>query len=136
MKQLDFLERLKDTLDQVTLPNDISEFHLGMLKDDPSIAIIPQPSGEEQVYFGGKRNKVYNIGILMKHPYDGVCNDVLTNVYQFLEQTKDLPSSNDSYEFVSLRTTNLPNKVGHDDFSNQVWSADFAITITIYKGVL
>ena len=136
MKQLDFLDRLRDTLNQVTLPPDVQGFELGMLRDDPSIAIIPQPSGEEQIYFGGKRNKVYNIGILMKHHYDGVCNDTLTNVYQYLERLRDLPSLNESYEFVMLRTTNLPNKVGHDDFKNQVWSVDFAITITIYKGVL
>ena len=132
-KKLDFMQGLKRELEQLNLGIPIT---IGLLGEAESIALINLAGGEEVVYMDRKRDKVYNVGVLIKHRQDGVCFNALTEVYQRLENAKDIPSMNDSYEFIGIKTSNLPHKSGVDEKGFNVWSTDFAVRILIYKGVI
>lgn len=108
---------------------------VGLMREEPSMTLFNLAGGEELVYMNGEREKTYNIGILMKHESDSVCFNELTNVYQKLENLKELKSKNDSFDFSTIITANLPNKTGVEPKGLNVWSADFKIKILIYKGV-
>ncbi|MCW6681611.1 minor capsid protein [Aerococcaceae bacterium NML160702] len=133
MKQLDFMERLRDEVKKIVKDLPLG---IGTLGERDSVAIVNMPGGEEVMYMSRKREKTYNISVLMKHKKDSECFNVLTAVYQHVENLQDLTSLNDSYEFVSALTVNLPSKQGYDEKGYQVWAVDFAINILIERGVV
>lgn len=133
--RLDFLERLREKLNVIYLPNEIKSFGLNLVLETECATILLLPGGEEQKFMDGSRDKQHNLSVVMKHKSDRVCFDVLTDVYRLIENIRHLPSDNGSYEYIGSRTLNLPNKVGQDPKGLNLWSADFQITINIQKGV-
>ena len=100
----DFLERLSDTIDSIDGVEMISK--VGGLGIEESLSVYALPGGE--VVGGdmsGARDVRLPFEIAIKSKSQPVANDTLWLINQGLGSIDiDIPSSNDSYEFVMNRT--------------------------------
>lgn len=126
------MERLYDVV-VATVPS--VKVSIGVLDENESITLMNLAGGDEVVYMSGKRDKTYNVAVLMKHRQDSVCFNTLNTIYQALERVKELESVNDSFRFLGVQTANLPHKTAIDEKGLNIWEIDFKIHVEIYKGV-
>ncbi len=132
-KELDFMNNLNKVINDMGL---YARSGIGLLKADESISIMAMPGGAEVEYMDGTRDKDYQIQVNAKSENQLNCYNALNYIYQVLENLKELPSKNGSYEFNRISTTSLPSFLHRDEQGFWVYVLSLSAKITIYEGVV
>lgn len=127
--EVDFIERVRDKVEGYNLFIDPV---IGPLGDSESMSVVPVPGGAEVVFIDGERDKTQNFSINIKTKNQKEAYDVLSKIYQKLENLPDLPSENGSYDFERIRTTSMPAVSVVDPRGFYICQVTFAADITIY----
>ncbi len=131
--ELDFLDNLNNKINSLGL---YARSVIGLLKADESISIMAMPGGAETEYMDGTRDKEMQIQVNAKSKDQLNCYHSLNYIYQVLENTTELPSLNDSYEFNKIETKSLPSMLHQDEQGFWVYVLSLSAKITIYEGVV
>ena len=103
---MDLLERLADTINELSLP---TRCMLGYLGASDSLVVYPLPGGTvDAVYMDGRKDEVLNYEIAMKSQDQENISQALWLITRHLQEVKDIQSETNSFEFDGLQITNMP----------------------------
>lgn len=103
---MDLLERLADTINELSLP---IRCMLGYLGASDSLVVYPLPGGTvEEVYMDGRKDEVLNYEVAMKSRSQENISQSLWMITRHLQEVKDIQSETNSFEFDGLQITNMP----------------------------
>ncbi len=125
---MDFLERLvKDALGG---RNFYAPVVSGVTRDGNSIAVIATPSNEIRHYYDGTYDQGFTFQVTTKHDNELTSYQTLLLITDLLKNLRDVPSTNDSYEFNGIELTTVPNIIGKDEryyYYSAMFKADLYI---------
>ena len=129
---MDFLERLVSNINSVVdLP---LECKLGYLDSDDALILQSlEESGIKKEYFDGMKDLQLKLQLFMKSNSQNQANDILWNLVNYLNNLDDVPSNNNSYEFVSLTVTDTPFTLGVNESGLYTFSIKFQADLMVHN---
>lgn len=126
---MDFIDRLKDSVNTLNLP---IKARTGYLSDKETLVIYPLAgSSVTQKYMDGVKDVNLNYEIAMKSKDGQRINDTLWIIQNYLEQLEDVTSTDGSFEFTELKITNKPFINYTDDSGWFVFLLDITASVTV-----
>lgn len=128
---MDFVERLKDSINTINLP---LKMRTGYLSDKETLVVYPSPGSRVvQQYMDGNQDVNLNYQIAMKSKNGGVINDTLWIIQNYLEALMIVTSIDNSFEFNGLVIANKPFISEADEQGWFVFLLDVTANVTIYE---
>ncbi len=129
---MDFLERLTDRVNLIpTLPKNCE---MGYLDVGESFVVYPLPGSRViREYMDGVKEQQLNFEFAMRSQSQATINQTLWLVQNELENLDDIPSGNESFEFIDLTITNKPYINQADDKGLFVFLLDIQAKITVFR---
>lgn len=128
---MDFMERLKDNINELTLPMHLT---LGYLTTKDSLVLYPLPGGQViREYYDGIKDQSLNFEIGIKTKDQQKANATLWLIQNHLEQLEELKSTDSSFEFQNLKVSNKPFLSDQDEQGFFVYLLDITATLTTLK---
>lgn len=128
---MDFIERLKDSVNQIeNLP---IKCVLGYLKPTESLVIYPLAGSKvEREFFDGVKDQALNYEFAMKSKDQEKIQAGLWLIQNYLEELDSLTSNDGSFEFREIYITNKPYINSGDDQGFYIFQIDIMASITTF----
>ncbi|WP_166740308.1 phage tail terminator protein [Shouchella lehensis] len=130
---MDFLERL--LLDVLNKQDYYAMVSSPVTLQGNSIAVSVMPSNNRAVYYDGTYDQGYMFQVMTKHEQQLEAYQTLLRITDFLDNIKDIPSQNNSYEFNGITVAGDPNVVGKDG-NHYFYVAQFRADLYIKRSEL
>ncbi|WP_203334358.1 phage tail terminator protein [Planococcus beigongshangi] len=129
---MDFMERLKDKINEIPLLPIACA--LGYLGAGDSLVLYPLPGSKTVTeYMDGTKDQQLNYEIAMRSKLQSKINGTLWMIQNELANLAEIESQNNSFEFEELIITNMPFINQADDQGWYVFLLDVQAKITVFK---
>ncbi len=140
MIQMDFPKKLNEF---ITEQNYGIKNIIGLAQKGDSLSVLLLPGGPQRIFHDGSRDKTYTVQFITKisdvnenvNAHELSLN-IMTDLISKLEVLEDLPSENDSYEFVDIEIATLPSFMSMDEMGNIFYTFTINANLYIKKGVV
>lgn len=128
---MDFIDRLKDSVNILSLP---LKMRTGYLGTSETLVVYPMPGSKvTQLYMDGTKDIDLNYEIAMKSEDGQKISDTLWLIQNYLENLLEIESDDNSFEFNGLEITNKPFISDADTKGWFVFLLDIKANVTIYN---
>lgn len=128
---MDFVERLKDSINTINLP---LKMRTGYLSDKETLAVYPSPGSRVvQQYMDGTKDVNLNYQIAMKSKDGELINNTLWIIQNYLEALMSVTSNDNSFEYNGLVIANKPFISEADEQGWFVFLLDVTANVTIHE---
>lgn len=128
---MDFVERLKDSINTINLP---LKMRTGYLSDKETLVVYPSPGSRVvQQYMDGTKDVNLNYQIAMKSKDGELINNTLWIIQNYLEALMSVNSNDNSFEYNGLVIANKPFISEADEQGWFVFLLDVTANVTIYE---
>lgn len=132
--ELDFMSNLRDEVNTLGLSLICK---LGELEPNESLVVYMLPGGRTTGGgYDGTIEKRFNLEFAVKTKSLLEGYQLLNKVGRHLELLSNLPSKNDSYEFMGIVVASEPNEVGDGVTDYKIHTMSVQADIELYEGVL
>lgn len=122
---MDFIDQLLEVSNQVPVP-----IRIHSLDKDESMRLTALPGGKTvETFMDGSKQKELNYEFVYKTKCENA-DRIMIELGELLEEQEDIPSSNNSYQFVGITIVDEPFFTGYDD--KQFLYYRLAIKATLY----
>ncbi|MBO0427275.1 MULTISPECIES: phage tail terminator protein [unclassified Enterococcus] len=128
---MDFVERLKDSINTINLP---LKMRTGYLSDKETLVVYPSPGSRVvQQYMDGTKDVNLNYQIAMKSKDGELINNTLWIIQNYLEALMSVTSNDNSFEYNGLVIANKPFISEADEQGWFVFLLDVTANVTIHE---